>query len=214
MRVLAFVTLLLLLTACDDAELYNMHARDFLVQQGVSDEVIERLIMQAALEPEVIEILGGYENSSVLHLVAANPGTPLQVLEKLARHEDMNVRLGVAVNPNTPLELLLGLRTPGRYSVLNTALARNPELPPGILLDMYQQHESLLSSFAMNPHTPPEVLRAIARDGEDLDRVWLAGNPNLPEDVVQQLAQDASKVVRTRLKNRNLPDVDGMAAVH
>jgi len=214
MRAVVLVILLLLLTACDDAALYNMHARDFLVEQGVSDEVIERLIMQAALEPEVIEILSEYENSSVLHLVAANPGASLQVLEKLARHEDIEVRLGVAENPNTPLELLLGLRTPGRYTALNTALARNPALPPEILQDMYRQRESLLSSFAMNPHTPPDVLRAIAHDGEDLDRVWLAGNPNLPEDVAQQLAQDASKVVRARLKNRNLPDMDDMAAAH
>jgi hypothetical protein len=212
MRAATLAILLLLLSACDDATLYNMHAREYLVEQGVSDTVIERLIMQAALESDVIDVLSEYDNSSVLHLVAANPGASLQVLEKLARHEDMEVRLGVAENPNTPLELLLELRTPGHYSVINTALARHPNLPPELLQEMYLQRESLLSSFAKNPHTPPDILRAIARDGEDLDRIWLAGNPNLPEDVAQQLARSSSRVVRARLQNRHLKDSDAALA--
>ena len=206
--------LLLLLSACGDSSEYRMQAREYLMMQGVSEEVIERLMMQAELGAGDTEFLSEYENGSVLHLVAANPGTPLHVLEELAEHDDIQVRLGVAENPNTPPGLLQELRTTGRYTAVNAALARNPNLPPELLQEMFLQHEAPLSSLARNPHTPPDVLRAIARGGEDLDRVWLAGNPSLPEDVVQQLEQDPSRVVRARLQNRHLQDTDAALAAH
>lgn len=202
-RARRFLTALLLvaLSACDDPSLYEMNAREFLETKGVDIEIIERLTMRMPLDGALLGTLARYGNISVLHLVGENPGTPGQLLAQLAGHDSLEVRTGVAVNPNTPLDALLKLRMPGRYTTQNNALARNPALPPSVLLEMYRSGEAGAISLGMNPNSPPELLRSIASGGTELDRSWLATNPGLPEDVARLLADDPSRMVREHLQN-------------
>lgn len=184
---------------CNAPPLYEKHAREFLQQQGVSAEIISRLTQRKRLAPAEVQQLAQYENVAVLHLLGANAGTPPAIISRLAGHRNFEVRTGIAVNPNTPLELLLSLREPGKYTTLNDMLARNPQLSPALLQEMYKNGETGFVSLGLNPNCPPEIMREIARKGNEIDRAWLARNPNLPPDLVQQLAQDESKLVRDYL---------------
>jgi hypothetical protein len=180
---------------------YPQQARQFLWKQGVSDKVIDKLTKGVPLESSEVEQLSKHENIAVLHLLAANPGTPLGIVGRLCRHDDSEVRSGVAANPNAPTEILLNLRSAGKYTTVNTMLARNPRIPQAMLREMHQNREALLSSFAMNPNCPPDVMKKIATKGDEVDRAWLAANPNLPPDLAQQLAQDKSPMVRVWFGN-------------
>lgn len=188
--------ILISLAACNTPPLYQQRARAFLQREGVAGDVIRRLTTRQPLEPDVAARLAQYDNVAVLHLVGANPGTPTEIVAQLARHENFEVRTGVAVNSNAPLDVLLSLRTPGEYTTVNHALARNPRLPQELLMEMYRNREAGIGSFGMNPNCPPELMRRIAAEGDEVERAWLATNPSLPEDLARQLAEDDSPVVR------------------
>ncbi len=198
--------LLAFLAGCNEPPRYTENAREFLRTQGISNDVIEKLATRQPLEPDVAELLSRYENIGVLHLLGENPSTPQAILDRLARHRNFEVRTGVAGNPNLSLDLLLALRTPGKYTTVNTVVARNPRLPRAVIWEMHKNGEAGYLYFGMNQNCPPELMREIAAKGDWLARGYLAQNPNLPEDVIQKLAQDKSEDVRMRLTfNPNLP---------
>lgn len=183
--------------SANEPPLYEKQAREFLWKKGASNDVIDKLTKGKPLTSAEAEQLAKYENTAVLHLLGGNASTPQPIVDKLSRHTDFEVRSGVAANPNASTELLLNLRTVGKYTTVNTMLARNPRIPQTVLWDMHRNGEALLSSFAMNPNCPPELMREISAKGDEIDRAWLATNPNLPEDVAQKLAQDRSQMVRS-----------------
>lgn len=200
---LLILTLVVLLGSfgCNAPPLYEKHAREFLQQQGVSAEIISKLTQRKRLELAEAQQLAQYDNIAVLHLLGENAGTPPAIISQLAGHKNFEVRTGIAVNPNTPIELLLSLREPGKYTTLNDTLARNPQLSTAVLRDMYKNGETGYVSLSLNPNCPPDIMREIARKGNEIDRAWLAKNPNLPPDLVKQLAQDESKLVRDYLQS-------------
>ena len=197
---LFLVVVLLLAVGCNEPPLYRMHAREFLQQQGVDADLIDRLLAVEPLDGPEADRLSRFDNLAVLHLLASNPSTPAPLVARLARHSSMDVRNGVAINPNAPLELLLSLRTPGRYTTQNNALARNPRMPQTLLREMYENQEAGWTSLAMNPNTPPDLLRKIAAEGSEVDRAWLAKNPGLTEELVLLLEKDRSRIVRNHLE--------------
>lgn len=197
----------LCLVACNAPPLYGKNAEEFLGQQGESAELVAALIRHKPIGAADAQRLAAYENIAVKHLVGANPGTPVGLLEQLARHKNFEVRTGVAVNQKTPLDTLLGMRTPGKYTTVNSMLARNPKIPADVLWEMQRGGEAGLLSLGLNPSSPPDLLRIVAKQGTALDRTWLATNPSLPEDVMLALAQDPDELVRKYLAgNRNLSD--------
>lgn len=196
---LLFLTALLAGCSPNEPPLYGTRAREFLRTQGISNDVIEKLATRRPLESSVAEQLARYENVAVLHLLGGNPGTPQAIIDRLARHENFEVRTGVADNPNVSLDLLLALRTPGKYTTVNTVVARNSRLPQSIIWEMRRNGEASDLSFAMNTGSPPELMREIAEKGDTLAKGYLAQNPNIPEDVVQKLAHDKNEDTRMRL---------------
>jgi len=141
-------------------------------------------------------ILQGYENIAVKHLLGANLGTPPELLAELATHPDSEVRTGVASNPKTPLAVLLSLRTPGRYTTVNTWLSGNPMLPQKLLREMYNTGEAGILDLAMNPNLPEDLMRAIDKKGDWLAHSKLASNPKLPRDLLDKYLADKREVVR------------------
>lgn len=200
--------LLVLFAGClpNEPPQYETRAREFLRAQEISNEIIEKLTTTQPLDPDVAEQLSHFENVGVLHLLGRNPGTPQAILDMLARHKNFEVRTGVASNPNLSLDLLLSLRTPGKYTTVNAAVAQNSRLPQAVIWEMHRNGEAGYLYFAMNTSCPQELMREIAAKGDWLARGYLAQNPNIPEDIVQKLAQDKSDDVRMRLTfNPNVP---------
>lgn len=201
------VLLWLALAACNAPPLYGKNAEEFLKAKGEPDALIESLKYHRLIGVDDAQRLAGYDNIAVLHLVGANPGTPVSILLELAEHANSEVRTGVAINRNTPLDTLLGMRTPGSYTTLNTMLARNPALPEAILWEMQRQGESSLSSFGYNPSSPPDLLRLVMKQGTNMDRVSIANNASLPVDVMLELLKDPDGLVRAYLAlNPALPE--------
>ena len=199
--------LLPLFAGCNEPPLYETHTHEFLQAQGVSSDLIEKLTTRQPLTSDEAEEISRYEHIGVLHLLGENSGTPQAIIDRLARHSNFEVRTGVAANPSVPLALLLSLRTPGAYTTVNAAIARNPRLPQAIIREMHKNGEANSLDFGMNPNCPPELMREIAANWDSFTRGELAQNQNIPEDVIHTLAQDKSEDVRMRLTfNPNLPE--------
>lgn len=198
--------LALFLYSCNSPPLYESRARIYLKIKNVSQSVITRLTLRQALTKSEVEMLVQFDYIPVLHLVGANPGTPVEILERLAKHHDFEVRTGVAANNHAPLDLLLPLRTVGEYTTVNSVLATNPQIPQSVLWEMYRNREALLASLAGNENCPQELMREIASKGDWLDRLSLARNPSLPPDLFERLKDDPNKLIRANLaRNPSLP---------
>ena len=191
--------LALSLISCNEPPLYNAHAREFLRSHGESKELIANLKKHKAISPEDATRLAQYENVAVLHLIGANPTTPIEIIKQLAQRPELDIRTGIAVNPSVPLDILMTLRSPKQYSTENSALATNPSLPQHVIWDMYNNNEAEAYSFAANPNCPSKLMRKIFSEGDQQARLRLAFNPSIPEDLMQELEEDSDKIVRNYL---------------
>lgn len=195
-------------SACNAPPMYGTRAQEYLAKQGVSSDLILRLVEGRPLSESEAVMLEQFGNTSllhlfpgnpitaVLHLLASNPSIPAPMIERLVANRDEEVRRGVAYNPSAAVEILLPLRTPGKYSLMNESLARNPRIPAEVLDEMYRNREANRAAFAMNPNCPVALMRDIAEQGTDFDRTWLAANPSLPVDLTARLAGDPSENVQ------------------
>lgn len=199
-RILMIATVMLIVVGCNKPPLYQTHARVYLVQQKVDDNVIKKLLAIKPLAEAETTMLSQFDNVPVLHLLGANPSISRQLIYKLARHSSVEVRTGVAINPNAPLDLLISFRTPGKYTTLNNSLARNPRITKKMLREMYDNGEASLTSFGLNPNTPIKLMQKIAAEGKEIDRAWLATNPGLTEELILILEKDNSRIVRNYLQ--------------
>ncbi len=187
---------MLFLISCNSPPLYRSRAEDFLQAQEMEPDLISRLTDGNPLESSEIERLLAFGNMAVTHLVAANTSTPEPVLRQLAKHRNREVRIGVAINEAAPLEVLLDLRSPGRYSTVGCALARNSRVPQKVLVEMYRRGEATLSCFANNRRCPRTVMVEIVRKGDGVARTGLAINPGLPPDLYREMRKIPSDRVQ------------------
>ena len=178
---------LMVLSGCNEPPLYGTKAKKFLTEMGVDAATIKTLKHHRPLPETTLRTFAKYQNPSVLFYVAANPATPVDLLENLVQRDSLAIRTGIAINRAAPLSMLRSLRTIGSYSTLNTALARNPQLSPDELRDMFANGEASKSSFAMNPACPRDIMEKIIESGVDGDIYWLRLNPSLPEDLKTRL---------------------------
>lgn len=195
-RLISIIISTLLLAGCNAPPMYEGNARAFLQAQGVDAALSKRLSKHETLTEAEVVILQGYENIAVKHLLGANLGTPPELLAELATHPDSEVRTGVASNPKTPLAVLLSLRTPGRYTTVNTWLSGNPMLPQKLLREMYNTGEAGMLELATNPNLPEDLMRAIDENGDWLAHSQLARNPKLPRDLLDKYLADKNEAVR------------------
>ena len=64
--------------------------------------------------------------------------------------------------------------------------AKNPNTPPGTLVQMAQDEDwRVRRRVTVNPHTPPDILVQLLADEEEGVRVIAQNNPNLPEEYRQ-----------------------------
>lgn len=198
------ITFLLFLVGCNGPSGYANKAEEYLKKKGVSSELIHKLRTREPFVREEAYKIFEYKNTSVLHLLGSNAGTPVSILEELAKIEDVDVRIAVAANRNTPLSILYSFRSPGKYTSVNLALSRNPQLPEKILLEMHYNGETSLTGLALNPNCPLEIMHIIADQGNQSARYWLAFNKNIPEEIIIKLEQDEDEGVLRELKrNKN-----------
>lgn len=198
------IGLIVFLSSCDvltvnAPPMYEPRAREFLTEHGVPAATILKLEERTPLTAEEVTMLSRYNDAPTLHLLGSNPSASREILTRLVQHRVEDVRWGAATNPNTPLELLLKLRTPGKYSTMNSYLARNPALPEAVIREMFRTGEVAWYDIAMNTACPIDLMREIIERGTETDRTWLAWNRNLPPEIMERLANDPSPDVSRML---------------
>lgn len=200
----AFAGLLVgLLLACVPANsppLFHTRAKAFLASRGVAPELADKLVNEQPLAPDEALQLVAFDDPATLHLVAANAGTPAEWVARLAEHRSEEVRWGAATNAKLTPDAQSRLRTPGRYSTMNSYLARNPALPAELIRTMYRTNEASAASIAMNPSCPPDVVDDILANQPEDVRIWLAWNRGLSADVFDRLERDPSDGVARMLR--------------
>jgi hypothetical protein len=196
-----FAVCCLALCGCNEPPLYHSKAEEFLNNEGVPSDLIQRLQSQRPLSEEEATQLQAFRNIPTLHLLASNPTTPQNILVDLSKHSSFEVHTGLVSNPSTPLDVVLGFRDKGRYTTVNDYMARNPNLPPEILIEMFNAGETGLVSPALNPNCPPEIMWKIFNRNDRIANVWLATNPNLPEELVVRLAELDDSLIMQRLRS-------------
>lgn len=192
-----------LLTACVPANsppLFHSRAESFLKSRGVAHPLVRKLIDETPLSPDEARALAAYGDPATLHLVVANAGAPADLVARLAEHQNEEVRWGAATNPKLASELQARLRTPGRYSTMNSYLARNPTLPAEVIRTMYRSKEASAASIAMNPSCPPDVVNDILANQPEDVRIWLAWNRGLSGEAFERLERDPSDGVARMLR--------------
>ena len=191
----------LLVSSCNGPPLYPKRAKEFLISQGESTEMIQKLINRKPLNTGESGRISQYNNIAVLHLLASNESTPLPILQRLAKHQSFEVHTGLVSNKSVPFEILITFRTEGKYTTVNDSIARNPSLPPSILLEMYNNGEIGNVSPALNPNCPEEVMWKIYKTGRSVDRAWLSKNPNLPLELFESLNSSKDPLIESHIKN-------------
>jgi len=194
-----FLVLCTIFFSCNAPPLYETRAEKFLRSKNVEEDLIKRVKGRQVISTKEAERLATFSNIPVLHLLANNPSTPENILRDLANHSNFEVHTGLVSNPATPIEVVLNFRTQGRYTTVNAYMARNPNLPTGTLVEMYNQGEIGKVSPALNPNCPPEIMWRIFREGDSLSRIWLATNPNLPEELMDRLETSPDSTVKQYL---------------
>lgn len=192
---------LVLLLGCNEPPLYESHAEEILQAEGIASAIIDKLTEREALTEAEVDQLAEIDAVAVLHLVGANPGTPVERLEQLARHEHEEVVSGVASNPSAPPALLVSLRR-SRYHFINGALASNPSFPLDALRELFEDEAAGWTSFSYNPNLPADLQLIIAREGSQQDLYYLALNENLVAEAIPVLKDRGDKLVQRNLDLR------------
>ncbi len=156
---------------------------------------------------------------SVAVALIVNPNTPVDLREQLkndlirpnsnlhSRYDsDRDVITALAYNTAIPeserkeyFEQLLSIRN-------NESLARNPDTPPEILLQIMSQPGTGRQAVSRNPNAPHSALEELAKDENRTTRNWVAENPGTPSHILMNLARDSdNNVIESALKNPNLP---------
>lgn len=189
------IAIILFFTGCNSPPLYQKKAREYLTNQKVDHDIIQRLVEIKPLNTFESEMLAEHNNVPTLHLLASNPSIPNNIIQRLVGHKNREVRWGMAMNPNCPVDILLGYRTAGKYTTMNTYLARNPRLPKQVLIDMFNNGEALGASFALNENCPEEIMSKILAGDDQLAKVWLAKNPNLSPHIFATLEKSGDPLI-------------------
>lgn len=186
---------------CNEPPMYQARAEKHLRSRGVEEPLIERLVNRRTLSDEEAQRLLAYRDAAVLHLLASNPSISRSVMETLAAHANDEVRNGLAGNPSTPADIAMKFRTKGAYTTMNSYIARNPNVPPEILVEVHRGGEGGRVGFALNPKCPVEVMHDIARVGSSTERAWPAANQSLPDELFAVFEADPDETVRRYLRS-------------
>jgi hypothetical protein len=171
-----------------------------LGNKGTDPELIQRLVSKGPLSAKEAESLLADASIPVLHLLASNPTTPQPILLQLAKHKNFEVTTGLVINPATPIDIVLSFRTPGKYTTVNDAIIRNPNVPDKVFVEMFDARETGYVSPALNPRCPTDIQWRIYREGGQIAQAWLAANPNLQPELMERLAADNDPLVMQYLR--------------
>ncbi|MEM8777798.1 MAG: HEAT repeat domain-containing protein, partial [Cyanobacteria bacterium P01_G01_bin.49] len=179
-------------------------------------QVVRKLQATLAMATGQIQEVPAYR--SIAAILVGNPNTPIALREKLKNklirpnvgvsgyYSDRDVITALAYNPSIPepermkyFEQLLSIRN-------NEYVAKNPNTPPEILLQIMSQPGTGRQAVSRNPNAPHSALEELAKDENRTTRNWVAENPGTPSHILIQLARDYDHSVReSALKNPNLP---------
>jgi len=199
-KILSIILLFISISAFNSPPLYQKYAREYLLEERVDEDVIGKLTGKKPLSKSELQELSGFDNISVLHLLASNPSITEEMFNKFSKMGVDDIKTGLASNSKLSIERILSFRNKGKYSTVNGYVASNSNVPSEILSEMYKNKEALNVNFAINPNCPESVMASIYKNGNDIDKAWLATNPNLPADLFNKLKNSKSKIIANYAK--------------
>lgn len=153
---------------------------DLLFPPRTVEEVLESLIYNPRLTPEILVCLASDPSPKIRSMLVRHSNLTSELWEQLATDEDASVRGAIASQPTCPI------------SILET-LARD-------------RAEDIRTNVAANPNTPTSTLEFLSQDPLAKVRQAIAANPNTQLTILERLAQDEKVEVRRRVaKNPNAP---------
>jgi len=202
-KIIKIMILFIFISAFNSPPLYQKHAREFLLEEKVDDSVIAKLTGRKNLSKSELQELSGFDNISVLHLLAASPSITEEIYNNLSHMNKSDIDLGLASNNKLSLDRIIAFREKGKYSTINGYIATNSAVPSEILLEMYKNKEALNVNFAINPNCPAGIMEDIYNKGNEIDKAWLATNPNLPLDLFKKLLNSESQIIANYAKRNS-----------
>lgn len=144
----------------------------FLMEQGFSALLAERVVQGDPLEPAELESLGKLRNQNVHFLLARNPHLPPSAIDRFIRDRDDFVRSGAARNPSLTEQHIETLMNDSSHTVL-IGLAGNPILTDERQMWLHRNDRITLVYFAMNPNCAKPLRDAILRSDDADAKYWL-----------------------------------------
>jgi hypothetical protein len=127
------------------------------------------------------------EETAIIYVLAANPGTPPDVLSELI-HNAPDLRRVVARNPGITSEIAAELKKSCDREIFMD-LAANEGLP-GYFSDEYPNGIGSAEEISRNPMTPPDVLHLLARHESWWVRKNVASHKNTRKETLDILVND------------------------
>ena len=164
-----------------------------------SESVRESVAANVACPNEILDRLAGDAKTAVREMVAQN-ATSAGTLDRLAGDGGDGggwLRVRVAGNVNSPADVLAMLES-DPYVLVYDALARNPNVPPGLARRCAASADPDVRRNVAGraDATNADLFAALAADADTDVRVMVAMNDHCPADLLAVLAADAAADVR------------------
>jgi len=204
--------------AADDVNKFSRMMR------GLSDTdagvLAESILLKANLVEAVIRAAANHKSLRVKSAVAHCRAAPVDVLRELAKINDTQIQQGIAHNSSSHPDDLRALVNSKDRLTRRLALG-NESTPPDAVaqrlrslieddLFMRNARSSELLEIAENPNAPPDVLRAVSKLEDRVDRDQLchtlSRNPATPADVLRSIFTPFSMSLANIAAHANAPD--------
>jgi hypothetical protein len=196
--------------AARDPELFKKMMKGHSKEEN--DAMKQMIIDVPDISPEVLNLLADDAESELIYPIARNERTPPEALDKivdsaLKKHNYYTVNTAVE-NPNMrpeTLRMLAGV-LPSNFV---GAVAKNPNTPADILLDMSRSNNIYaLRSLVFNPNLTTEAIENILNyrgPTEIADIHMLLNNPNITSEQVVKMFNMGGQTSDYTLKHPKLP---------
>ncbi len=152
------------------------------------------LLERAELPESVLLILA--ESEPLVLRILMRADCPVSMLDEAARGTDPDRQLAAASNLRTPVDAIDAMARNASHPLVDDALWKWAEVDTARLPAFARALSAeLRTNVAKHPETPPEILLQLSRDADEDVRLAVAGRKDLPGELVLRFLTDTSPAV-------------------
>jgi hypothetical protein len=172
-------------SSCNSPPDYPRQAHSAVIAKFLNngEDVYYRLVQNRKLSESEVERIFATKNDGALHYLAANASIDSSLIRDFSKSYSLAIRSGLASNTAVDIDTLMNLRTPGKFTVVNDYLVRNPRISESTILKMYRAGEIGRVSPLLNPNCPEEIMMDVIKIGRESEMIILRQRKSIPTSI-------------------------------